>query len=159
MQTIYLQIIHFLGDTGYYARIGKERHLLEELVSKGLLKIKRGTKCVFQLTQDGEEFISRELNLSNEVNYEIKDEEFTLALRKAYNELSTPMKPLVRIPDVRKKLNPKRIPDSIFNKKMIELHDQGVLTLQTALSKAYTSYGGIESKSGTGVFYYMMFEA
>jgi hypothetical protein len=69
------------------------------------------------------------------------------------------MKPLVRIPDIRKKLNPKRIPDSIFDKKIIELHDQGVLTLQTALSKAYTSYGGIESDSGTGVFYYMMFEA
>jgi DNA-binding PadR family transcriptional regulator len=155
MHTSFLQILQFLGNNGYYARTDAERSLLEELVAKDLVKIKRGTKSVYQLTPEGKNFLLRELN----PNTSISDEEFLSSLRNAYNDLANPMKPLVRIPDVRKKLNEKRIPDSIFNQKLLELHDQGILTLQTALSKNYAAYGGIESDSGTGVFYYMMFEA
>jgi hypothetical protein len=155
MQTSFLQILQFLGETGYYARTDAEKALLQELIEKGSVQLKRGTKSVFQLTSEGENYLNRELN----PNTSISDQEFLSSLRRVYNDLANPMKPLVRIPDVRKRLSDKRIPDILFNKKMLELHDQGILTLQTALSKSHAVYGGIDSDSGTGVFYYMMFEA
>ena len=89
----------------------------------------------------------------------ISENEFLSCLRNAYNELANPMKPFVRIPDVRKRFNEKRVPDKLFNTRMLRLHDDGIITLQTALSKSHAIHGGIESNSGTGVFYFMMFEA
>jgi hypothetical protein len=80
-------------------------------------------------------------------------------LKEAYKSLSTPMKPLVRIPEIREKLESKKIPDSFFDQKLLSFHDQGVLTLQTAMSKSHAGYGGINSDTGTGVFYYLTFEA
>ncbi len=155
METTYLRMLQFLGTNGYYARTEAEKSLLQKLVNKGYVQIKRGTKSIFQITPDGENNLTRELN----PNTSIGDQEFLSCLRKAYKDLANPMKPLVRIPDVRKKLNEKRIPDNLFNKKVLDLHDKGVITLQTALSKSYAVHGGIESDSGTGVFYFMMFEA
>ncbi len=155
IETPYLRILQFLGETGYYARTEAEKTLLQELVDKGYVRIKRGTKNVFQLTSEGESNLTREMN----PNTTISDREFLACLKKAYNDLANPMKPLVRIPEVRRKLSEKRIPDSLFNQKVLNLHDQGVLTLQTALSRSHAVHGGIESDSGTGVFYFMMFEA
>lgn len=155
METSYLQILHFLGESGYYARTEAERALLHGLVDKGYVRIKRGTKNVYQITSDGENNLSREMN----PNTSIGDQEFLKYLKKAYSELANPMKPLVRIPDVRRILSDKRIPDSLFNQKILDLHDKGVITLQTALSKSHAVHGGIDSNSGTGVFYFMMFEA
>jgi hypothetical protein len=155
METSYLRIIQFLGKSGYYARTNAERTLLQKLVDKGYIRIKRGTKNIYQITTDGENNLLREMN----PNTAIGEQEFLKYLKKAYNELANPMKPLVKIPDVRRKLNDKRIPDSLFNQKVLDLHDKGVITLQTALSKSHAVHGGIESDSGTGVFYFMMFEA
>ncbi|UCG02394.1 MAG: hypothetical protein JSW11_00070 [Candidatus Heimdallarchaeota archaeon] len=155
METSYLQILQFLGKSGYYARTEAERALLQGLVDKGYVRMKRGTKNIFQITSDGENNLSREMN----PNTSIGDQEFLKYLKTAYTELANPMKPLVKIPDVRKKLSEKRIPDSLFNQKILDLHDKGVITLQTALSKSHAVFGGIESDSGTGVFYYLMFEA
>ncbi|MFX1516283.1 MAG: hypothetical protein ACFFC6_08240 [Promethearchaeota archaeon] len=155
METSYLQILHFLGESGYYARTEAERALLQGLADKGYVRIKRGTKNIFQITSDGESNLYRELN----PNEAIDDQEFLKYLKKAYNELANPMKPLVKIPDVRRKLSDKRIPDSLFNQRVLDLHDKGVITLQTALSKSHAVHGGIDSNSGTGVFYFMMFEA
>ena len=155
METLYLRILQFLGNTGYYARTESEKAVLQELVDKGYVRIKRGTKNIFQLTPDGESNLTREMN----PNTTIDDHEFLIYLKKAYKDLANPMKPLVRIPDIRRKLSEKRIPDNLFNQKLLNLHDQGILTLQTALSKSHAIHGGIESDSGTGVFYFMMFEA
>ncbi|MFW9904149.1 MAG: hypothetical protein ACFFFH_07450 [Candidatus Thorarchaeota archaeon] len=155
METSYLRIMQFLGESGYYARTEAEKALLQKLVDKGYVRIKRGTKNVFQITTDGENNLSREMN----PNTSIGDQEFLEYLKKAYNDLANPMKPLVKIPDVRRKLSDKRIPDSLFNQKVLDLHDKGVITLQTALSKPHAVHGGIDSDSGTGVFYFMMFEA
>ena len=155
METSYLRILQFVGETGYYARTEAEKVLLGELVNKGYVRMKRGTKNIFQITPEGESNLSREMN----PNTAIGDQEFLTCLKKAYNELANPMKPLVRIPEVRKKLSTKQIPDSLFNQKVLDLHDRGVITLQTALSKSHAIHGGIESDSGTGVFYFMMFEA
>ncbi|MFX1507403.1 MAG: hypothetical protein ACFFDC_15075 [Promethearchaeota archaeon] len=155
METEFLLIMQFLGESGYYARTEAERILLQELVDKGYVRIKRGTKNIFQITTDGENNLTREMN----PNTTIGDQEFLKYLKKAYNELANPMKPLVKIPDVRRKLSDKRIPDSLFNQKVLDLHDKGIITLQTALSKSHAVHGGIDSNSGTGVFYFMMFEA
>lgn len=154
MQASYLKVLHFLGDTGYYARTEAEKDIFQEMVSKGYVKIKYGTKSIFKLTSEGENFLQRELNPNNTIS----EDEFLSCLRTAYLELANPMKPLVKIPDVRKKLNEKRVPDKLFDTRMLHLHDEGFITLQTALSKSH-AHGGIESNSGTGVFYFMMFEA
>jgi hypothetical protein len=144
-----------LGDTGYYARTEAEKAIFQDIVSKGYVKKKSGTKSIFKLTSEGKNFLEREMN----PNTSISENEFLSCLRTAYNELANPMKPLVKIPDVRKKLNEKRVPDKLFDTRMLYLHDEGIITLQTALSKSHAVHGGIESNSGTGVFYFMMFEA
>ena len=87
------------------------------------------------------------------------DTEFLKYLQDAYQALSNPMKPLVRIPDVREKLNSIHVSDSFFDNKLLTFHDQGILTLQTAMSKTHAKDGGIPSNTGTGVFYYLTFEA
>jgi len=155
MQDKYLQVIQFLGKKGYFARTDAEKIILEELIEKGFIQHKKGTKNVYQITTEGENYLFRELN----PNTKITDDEFLKLVKDAYHSLRTPMKPLVRIPEVRKRLNALRVPDSYFNSKILNLHDKGVLTLHTALSKNFAIQGGIESNSGTGVYYYMMFEA
>ena len=152
MQTSYLEIIHFLGEVGYYARTESEKAVLANLTNKGLVQLKKGTKSVFRLTKDGEKYVNR----NKEPNTEYSDQEFISFLRKAYHSLANPMKPLVRIPEIREVLSQKHIPDSYFDKKLLNLHDEGVITLQTALSRSHAQ-GGISSN--TGVFYYLTFEA
>ena len=152
MQTSYLEIIHFLGEAGYYARTDAERILLANLSEKGLIQLKKGTKSVYRLTKDGEKYIVR----NKEPNIKYSDQEFLSFLREAYQTLTNPMKPLVRIPDIREMLSQKHIPDQYFDKKLMNLHDEGVITLQTALSRSH-AHGGISSN--TGIFYYLTFEA
>jgi DNA-binding PadR family transcriptional regulator len=152
MQNSYLEIIHFLGETGYYARAEAERVLLSKLTRQGLIELKKGTKSVYRLTRDGEKHISR-----NKIPYtEYSDQEFVSFLQEAYQSLANPMQPLVRIPEIRDILSQKHITDQYFDKKLLSLHDEGVITLQTALSKSH-AHGGISSN--TGIFYYLTFEA
>ena len=155
MQTSYLEILQFLGDNGYYARTESEKAFLVNLSDKGLVQLKKGTKSVFQLTP----LVNRHLKNQQNSDYELTDNQFLSYLKEAYNSLSNPMKPLVRIPEIREKLESKKIPDSFFDKKLLSFHDQGILTLQTAMSKSHAGYGGINSDTGTGVFYYLTFEA
>jgi hypothetical protein len=156
MQTAYLEIIHFLGDTGYYARTETERGILTTLSEKGLIQLKKGTKSVYCLTNIGERYLQGQ----KPMKADLSDNQFLSLLREAYTSLATPMKPLVRIPEIREKLNTRNpIPDPYFDKKVLSFHDQGVLTLQTAMSKSHAGYGGINSNTGTGVFYYLTFEA
>lgn len=152
MHTSYLEIIHFLGESGYYARTEAEKVLLNKLTNKGLLELKKGTKSVYRLTRDGEKYISR----NKVTNTEYSDQEFISFLQEAYQSLANPMQPLVRIPEIRDILSKKHITDQYFDKKLLNLHDEGLITLQTALSKSHAQ-GGISSN--TGVFYYLTFEA
>jgi len=159
MQTAYLEIIHFLGETGYYARTETEKGILTNLSEKGLIQLKKGTKSVYCLTSTGERYLQGQ----KPMKADLSDTQFLSLLREAYSSLATPMKPLVRIPEIREKLRGKlhnnQIPDPYFDKKVLSFHDQGVLTLQTAMSKSHAGYGGINSDTGTGVFYYLTFEA
>ncbi len=155
MHTSYLEIIHFLGDAGYYARTETERAFLSNLCEKGLIQLKKGTKSVYLLTSNGKNY----LNGQRPMQTDIADNQFLSLLEEAYNSLATPMKPLVRIPEIREKLSSNQISDPYFDKKVLSFHDQGMLTLQTAMSKAHAGYGGITSDTGTGVFYYLTFEA
>lgn len=155
MQTVYLKILQFLGNSGYYARTDGEKIILSNLIEKGYVQVKNGTKNVFKLTSEGLKYVDRELY----PNTSITDQDFLSCLKEAYDSLSNPMKPLVKIPDIRKKLSDKRIPDNAFDSRVLNLHDEGIITLQTALSKTHAVHGGIESNSGTGIFYFMMFEA
>ncbi|MHA2238575.1 MAG: hypothetical protein ACXAB2_09435 [Candidatus Hodarchaeales archaeon] len=155
MQTSYLEIIYFLGNAGYYARTDKEKRILSNLKEKGLIQLKKGTKNVFQLTSRGEKRIIKRKQPVKDYS----DAEFLKHLQNAYRVLTNPMKPLVRIPDIRDKLNSINVSDSFFDKKLLSFHDQGILTLQTAMSKTHAEDGGIPSNTGTGVFYYLAFEA
>ena len=154
MKTSYLEIIHFLGEAGYYARTESEKEFLNSLSEKGLIQVKKGTKSVYKLTPIGNRHLSDQKN----PDCEIADTEFLSYLKEAYTSLSNPMKPLVRIPEIREKM-PKNIPDPFFDKKVLSFHDQGILTLQTAMSKSHAGDGGIKSDTGTGVFYYLIIEA
>ena len=59
METSYLRILQFLGENGYYARVEAEKVLLQELVNKGYVQIKCGTKNIFRITPDGENNLDR----------------------------------------------------------------------------------------------------
>ena len=151
MEETMLKLLSFLGDSGYYARTTQEHDLMGELAKKGMVKLKPKTKSIYKLTKSGLDHIDNIL----QPNKKIDDKKFFQSIKKAYNNLSNPMKPLVRIPDIRKQvINECRIPDQLFNKKMITFHDEGLVTLQTALSRNHASSGGIDAP--TGVYYYLM---
>ncbi|NHJ01594.1 MAG: hypothetical protein EAX86_05595 [Candidatus Heimdallarchaeota archaeon] len=155
MHDSYLHILNFLGNSGYYVRTHEEKEIFQEFHDKGFVNLKKGTKCIYLLTEDGKGYLDRERN----PNTSMDDKEFLTILKETYQDLATPMKPLVKIPDIRKRFQSERIPDQVFDEKILEFHDRGIITLQTALSKSFAGNGGIESDSGTGVFYFMMFEA
>lgn len=154
MEETMLKILSFVGDSGYYARTDQEHELMRELTEKGMVKLKPKTKSIYKLTKLGLNHINSIL----QPNKKIDDKQFFQSIEKAYKNLSNPMKPLVRIPDIRKQvINECRIPDQLFNKKMITFHDEGLVTLQTALSRNHATSGGIDAP--TGVYYYMMLGA
>lgn len=152
MRGTFLQLLDFLGPTGYYARTSKEKEIFQELADTGVVRLKKGTKNVYSLTGDGYQLLR-----GNSANVSpVSDEQFLQWLKKAYRQLSKPLNPLVKIPDLRIRLP--KCHDAIFEKKILDFHDQGVLTLHTAFSKRHGE-GGIELRTKPGVYYYVTFEA
>ncbi|MFW9856336.1 MAG: hypothetical protein ACFFFG_14885 [Candidatus Thorarchaeota archaeon] len=153
MRGTFLRLLSFLGETGYYARTPNEKEILSELTETGVVQLKKRTKNVYTLTREGYQLVSeRSANTP-----QVSDDQFLQWLRKAYQQLANPLNPLVKIPDLRTRLSTK-CHDAVFEKKMLDFHDQGVLTLHTAFSKQHAE-GGIESRTKPGVYYYVMFEA
>ena len=142
-----------VGKNGYYSRSEKDKELLLALLELGYIKTKKGTKNIYQITDNGHEYIERLLHGRDS---EISKEEFYDAIKDSYKELITPMNPALRIPLLRKKVvNETRISDELFDKSLVFLHNEGSLTLQTAMT-AMEGKGGIYAKDKN--FYYVIMD-
>ena len=153
MKNCLLRIIAQLGNLGYYARTEMEREIINVLEADGLVKQKKGTKSVYQITENGKEFIER---LYHGRDNEITKEEFLQHVKNAYYNLASPMKPAIKIPMLRKKVvSDAHISDHLFDQSLLYLHKEGELTLQTALT-AKQAKGGIRDHEKH--FFYVLME-
>jgi hypothetical protein len=140
------------GEKGYYARCLHELELLTTLETQQLVNRKRNRKKVFVLTEKGQNFIDR-VDFGRK---DISEQEFTQSVREAFQQVTNPMRPIARIPELRNYVTRSlKCSDQIFDKFMLRLHDQGVLTLQTAMTLPMTSEG---INTSNGIYAYCMME-
>ncbi|MFX0209542.1 MAG: hypothetical protein ACFFDT_26400 [Candidatus Hodarchaeota archaeon] len=148
----FLRIMRLQGKNGYYARCLHELELLTNLETQHLVTRKRNRKKIFVLTEKGQNFIDR-LDFGRK---DISEGEFTQSVKEAFQKVTNPMRPIARIPELRSYVTRSlKCSDQIFDKFMLRLHDQGVLTLQTAMTLHMTN-DGINTSNGT--YAYCMLE-
>ncbi|MFX0210070.1 MAG: hypothetical protein ACFFDT_29080 [Candidatus Hodarchaeota archaeon] len=152
MDICFLRILALLDSDGYFARTDYEKKIMRNLQTEGYVKLKKGTKKCYLITDIGVSHLNDLLSPNNDVS----KEEFYETLKSTYFSLASPMNPLVRIPDIREAVKTKlKISNATFNSKTLSLHDSGEITLQTALA-APSAEDGIPANHG--IFYYLLVE-
>ncbi len=176
MESCLLQLLNWLGDNGYYARSNKEIEVLTRLEEKGFVKIKKGTRKVYVITKEGQEYWKtqalRDTLTSESKNSlqqpkisptsieQVSEEQLVELVTKAYYQLATDMRPLVQLPELRKivlqQLGFDKDPTPQIIKHLddllLKLHHDGRITLQRAMT-ARDAPDGIWTPNG--VFYYV----
>ncbi len=176
MESCLLQLLNWLGENGYYARSTKEIDLLTSLKEKGLVTLKKGTRKVYVITNEGKEYWKKQalketlatptsktnpITPSNSTLMETISEEHLMELvTKAYYQLASDMRPLVQLPELRKIVlqqlgiesenNPQVVKH--LDDLLLKLHHEGKITLQRAMT-ARDAPNGIWTPNG--VFYYV----
>ncbi len=126
------------GKKGYYARCPHEMEILRVLEAQELVTQKKNRKHIFALTKKGHNFIER-LDFGRK---DITETEFVRSVKEAFQQVTSPMRPIARIPELRSQVTQKlRCSDQLFDSYMLRLHDAGVLTLQTAMTLPGASEG------------------
>ena len=140
------------GKKGYYARCPHEMEILRVLEAQELVTRKKNRKQIFALTKKGHNFIER-LDFGRK---DITESEFVNNVKEAFQQVTSPMRPIARIPELRSQVTRKlRCSDQLFDTYMLRLHDAGVLTLQTAMTLP-GAYEGINTPNVT--YAYCMLE-
>jgi len=140
------------GKKGYYARCPHEMEILRVLEAQELVTRKKNRKQIFALTKKGHNFIER-LDFGRK---DITESEFVKSVKEAFQQVTSPMRPIARIPELRSQVTQKlRCTDQLFDTYMLRLHDAGVLTLQTAMTLP-GAYEGINTPNVT--YAYCMLE-
>ena len=153
MELCFLKILVILGKKGYYARTNEEKTALDFLLNEGFVSLKKGRKSVYVVTTEGVDYLDRLLHGRDDI---VSDDEFRQAIIKSYKEHSSAMRPIVQIPVIRQDVvNELRVSNEYFDRKLLELHNNGDLTLQTAISNDYGT-GGICSMNRS--YFYVTLE-
>lgn len=140
------------GKKGYYARCPHEMEILKVFEAQELVTRKKNRKQIFALTKKGHNFIER-LDFGRK---DITESEFVKSVKAAFQQVTSPMRPIARIPELRSQVTRKlRCSDQLFDTYMLRLHDAGVLTLQTAMTLP-GAYEGINTPNVT--YAYCMLE-
>ena len=140
------------GEKGYYARCPHELEILMALEAQKLVARKKNRKHIFALTEKGRNFIER-LDFGRK---NITVPEFVKSVKEAFQQVTSPMRPIARIPELRSQVTRElRCSDQLFDSLMLRLHDAGVITLQTAMT-ILGAYEGINTPDGT--YAYCMLE-
>ena len=153
MELCFLKILVILGNKGYYARTNEEKVALDSLLNEEFVSLKKGRKSVYVVTEEGIDYLERLLHGRDDV---VGENEFKKAIISSYKVHSSVMKPIVRIPIIRQDVvNDLRVSNEYFDRQLLELHNHGDLTLQTAISNDYGD-GGISSMNR--VYFYVTVE-
>ena len=135
MKESFLRVISTLGETGYYARTRNELEILQGLIDENLIARRRGTKKVFIITERGSSFLS---------GRKIDTNQFFEAVRNAYSKLTNELNPIARIGDIREiVVIGERISDAFFDSQLLQLHENGTISLQTATIPGKRPNGGV----------------
>jgi len=150
MEFCLLRVLDLLSVRGYYARGEEDRSVLQSQEKRGLVERKRGTQNIYVITEFGRAYLENSL-----YGREVSIEEFLRIVVKSYRARASPMKPFVKVRDLKREIVEKeRISNSKIEKYLLSLHDQGQLTLQSGLQ---AEVGGIPSPAG-GTYEYVMVE-
>ncbi len=175
MKICLLQLMEWLGENGYYARSEQELELLGKLAEKGLVKLKRGTRKVYVITEKGRMYWKKQalketLQVPNgsrphpdpkTMLEQVSEEQLIGLVTEAYHQLATDMRPLVQLPELRKiilkqlGMNEEKHDPKICKRLddlLLKLHHEGKITLQRAMT-ARDAPDGIWTPNG--VFYYV----
>lgn len=153
MELCFLKILKILGNSGYYARTAGEKASLDKLVAGNLVSLKKSRKAVYLITEEGLDHLERELHGRDE---EVDVNELVNAVRQSFKRHASSMKPIVQIPVVRHDVvTDLRISNGFFDENVLKLHQDGAITLQTAISDELGE-GGIKSLDKT--YFYLTIE-
>ncbi len=119
---IFLQVLHFIGPDGYYARTVKEKEIMASLVKNRLAKKKPGTKQVYIVDSDQ---ITLQENLK---------ESFKQVLKKQFLELRTIQQPFVSIEEIRDMFISSGYNEKDFDNHLIELYDNSEIELEKSFT-------------------------
>jgi len=150
MEFCLLRVLDLLSVRGYDARGEEDRSVLQSQEKRGLVERNRGTQNIYVITEFGRAYLENSL-----YGREVSIEEFLRIVVKSYRARASPMKPFVKVRDLKREIVEKeRISNSKIEKYLLSLHDQGQLTLQSGLQ---AEVGGIPSPAG-GTYEYVMVE-
>ncbi|MFW9991466.1 MAG: hypothetical protein ACFFD4_05360 [Candidatus Odinarchaeota archaeon] len=153
MELCFLKLLKILGNSGYYARTAEEKASLDSLVGKNLVSLKKSRKSVYLITDEGLDYLERKLHGRDK---EVNEPELVKAVRESFKKHASSMKPIVQIPVVRHDVvSDLRISNGFFDENLLKLHQDGKITLQTAISDELGE-GGIKSLSKT--YFYLTIE-
>ncbi|MHA2335237.1 MAG: hypothetical protein ACXAEU_24615 [Candidatus Hodarchaeales archaeon] len=153
MELCFLKLLKILGKKGYYARTTEEKSALDSLVVRGFVSLKKGRKSVYLITSRGLDYLERLLHGRDE---EVNENELIDAVLESFDKHSSPMKPIVQIPTVRHDVVTNlRISNEYFDKNLLNLHQNGKVTLQTAINDELGE-GGIKLLDRT--YFYLTVE-
>jgi len=135
MQDIFLQIMEFIGQDGYYARTARELEVMSALEKQHLIYKKPGTKRVF--IRDTLQTMRNNVDRST----------FKQMLKKYFLESRTILQPFVPIADVRSKLNADGIPRESFDIFLIDLYDSNEAELEPSFTANEGKRNGLNYKN------------
>lgn len=150
MEICLLRLLNLVAERGYFARCDEDRALLQSLEEQNLVQKKRGTQNIYLITDFGK------IHLENSLyGREVTLEEFFSIVKNSYADYASPMKPFVKISDLKRAITEKeRISENKTEELLLSLHKQGLIMLQTGLQ---SEVGGVSNPNG-GTFAYLMVE-
>lgn len=151
MEICLLRLLNLVDEKGYFARCDEDRALLESLEKQNLVKKKYGTQNIYLITEFGKVHLESSL-----YGREVTLEEFFSIVKDSYADYASPMKPFVKISDLKRAITEKeRISENKAEELLLQLHNKGLITLQTGLQ---SEDRGVSNPNG-GNFAYLMVEA
>jgi hypothetical protein len=156
-----MSVLHKSNIKSYYARTKSERSIFIGLLKEGYVNRLANKKYCYELSSKGIEESSSILKMYQTISMNFKPEKienFQKIIMKSVLKLMTPIRPMVRIPDLWNYLK-NNIDDNfrreLFDNVILEMHKKGKITLQYGFSINETE-GGIKTLQGNSYYYIMI---
>ena len=164
--TAYLTIMSLMQQSdneSYYARTKNERKLFTDLLEKWLVNRRDNSKYCYVLSPKGTEETNNILKVFSNTLKSTDDfsgNKIDYIIKNAVLNLITPIRPMVKIPDLWNYLLTKyngSLDRKKFNEHLLQMHSKGDITLQAGFSIDETK-DGIKTIQGYS-YYYIMIDA
>lgn len=165
---LFLQILDLLGANGYFVRTEVEKEIFNNLLTQNLVWKKVGTKFCYILSSKGKRVLTLKntLNSTNitfsepEASSLYSHEEIRKLVKNNIHKLITPLRPMVRIPDLWNSLKQYKLSDldrPLFEHILLDMHTNNEITLHEGFS-VYETNNGIQYNKDQ-YYYYIMIES